>query len=349
MSKTSTGQLENYKFVIDDDMDSDTATESSFSLRSRSFLNRVDDRLRKLLDILQKMQCKTSTNVSMIWRMFMSSTVEASVFMGKNYSDNMQKSQFKADVRDIWKVDIGTIRWDFWSVSNQLGKFSMETIISGQWWRSHQSLACKGLRVLRFCVMSWKGESEPNIKYFLGTAVGLVQRFITIQNFGHNWRRTDWIRVEYVPSIHYIAARPRSPKVSWLKMSDPEQFQGRIIFMSMFNDIVWWIKDNDNECIVNATLVSVFAKRFPARHWSFLGPGSEKKWYSTHNGRPQGEWDGVAELMMIKFRESGHPVFRATSPMSRGTLKSKGGGQLSIHFCADGDTIETVLSHNYFC
>ena len=47
--------------------------------------------------------------------------------------------------------------------------------------------------------------------------------------------------------------------------------------------------------------------------------------------------------MMIKFGESGHPVFRATSPLSRGTLKSKGGGKLSIHFCADGDTIETVL------
>ena len=47
--------------------------------------------------------------------------------------------------------------------------------------------------------------------------------------------------------------------------------------------------------------------------------------------------------MMIKFGESGHPVFRATSPMSRGTLKSKGGGKLSIHYCADGDTIETVF------
>ena len=47
--------------------------------------------------------------------------------------------------------------------------------------------------------------------------------------------------------------------------------------------------------------------------------------------------------MMIKFGESGHPVFRATSPLSRGTLKSKGGGKLSIHFCADGYTIETVF------
>ena len=52
---------------------------------------------------------------------------------------------------------------------------------------------------------------------------------------------------------------------------------------------------------------------------------------------------------MIKFRESGHPVFRATSPLSRGTLKSKVGGKLSIHFSADGDTIEvfsTMISVN---
>ena len=46
---------------------------------------------------------------------------------------------------------------------------------------------------------------------------------------------------------------------------------------------------------------------------------------------------------MLEFAESGNPIFRTTSPLSRGTLKSKGGGKLSIHFCADGDTIETVF------
>ena len=89
--------------------------------------------------------------------------------------------------------------------------------------------------------------------------------------------------------------------------------------------------------------MSLFAKRFPAGHWSFLGLGSETKWYSIYNERLEGEWDKVAELMMIKFGESGHPVFRATSPLSRGMLKSKGGGNLSVHFFADGDTIETVF------
>ena len=101
-------------------------------------------------------------------------------------------------------------------------------------------------------------------------------------------------------------------------------------------------EDNEQECDANDKLVSIYARLFPLGRWSFLGPGSEKKSYSTHGSRPQGEWDRVAELMMIKFGERGHPVFRAMSPVSRGTLKSKGGGKLSIHFCADGDTIETV-------
>ena len=106
----------------------------------------------------------------------------------------------------------------------------------------------------------------------------------------------------------------------------------------------------DNALRLNASVFasrsiwwSVFAERFPAGRWSFLGPGSETKWYSTYNVRPGGEWNRVAELMMIKFGERGQPVFRATSPLSLGTLKSKGGGKLSFHFCADGDTIETVF------
>ena len=70
----------------------------------------------------------------------------------------------------------------------------------------------------------------------------------------------------------------------------------------------------------------------------------EKKWYSTYNERPQGEWDKVAELMMVKFGRKAETHFSdATSPLSRGTLKSKGDGKLSFHFCADGDEIETVF------
>ena len=74
------------KFVIDDDdMDSGTATESNLSLKSLSFLHRVNDRVRKILDHSSKDAMQDIDKRSLIWGMFMSSTLEASVFMGKNY------------------------------------------------------------------------------------------------------------------------------------------------------------------------------------------------------------------------------------------------------------------------
>ena len=77
------------RFVIDDDMDSDTATGSNLSLKSRSFLHRVNGRLRKILDQSSKDAMQDSNKRSLIWGMFMSSTLEASTFMGKNCSENL--------------------------------------------------------------------------------------------------------------------------------------------------------------------------------------------------------------------------------------------------------------------
>ena len=91
---------------------------------------------------------------------------------------------------------------------------------------------------------------------------------------------------------------------------------------------------------VECKLVSLYAKRLGTGQWSFVGLGSEKKWYSISEDSPQGEWDDMAEKMMLEFAKSGHPIFRATSPLSRGRLKSKGHGKLSIHYLADLATIE---------
>ena len=97
------------KFVIDDDdMDSHTVTESEFSLTSRSFLHRVNDRVRQMLGHSSKDATQDSSKHSLICGMFMSSTLEASVFMGKNYSENLHSIKntwenltFKADVRHV--------------------------------------------------------------------------------------------------------------------------------------------------------------------------------------------------------------------------------------------------------
>ena len=78
------------KFVIDDDdMDSDTATESNLSLKSRSFLYRVNDRVRKIFGHSSKDAMQDMDKRSLILGLFMASTLQASVFMVKNYSENL--------------------------------------------------------------------------------------------------------------------------------------------------------------------------------------------------------------------------------------------------------------------
>ena len=75
-------------------LDSNTVTESDLSLKSRSFLHRVNDRVRKILDQPSKDATQDSNKHSLIWRMFKSSTLEASVFMGKDYSENYALSKY---------------------------------------------------------------------------------------------------------------------------------------------------------------------------------------------------------------------------------------------------------------
>ena len=123
----------------------------------------------------------------------------------------------------------------------------------------------------------------------------------------------------------------------------PENFTGRILFMSMFNDISCGTKDNEKECLANAKLVSLYARKFGKGQWSFVGPGSEKKWCCVSEDSSQGVWDNIAERMLVEFAGSGCPIFRATSPWSRGQLKSKDHGKLSMHCAADLETVETIF------
>ena len=103
----------------------------------------------------------------------------------------------------------------------------------------------------------------------------------------------------------------------------PETFTGRILFMSMFNDISCDRKGNKEECLANAGVVKVLARRFGIGQWSFIVPGSEKKWYSGEENSPQGAWDHIADAMLLEFAESGQPIFRATTPLSRESSKAR--------------------------
>ena len=89
------------QFVIEDD-----ETESEVSLRSRSFLHRVNDQVRNRQNQSSKDSTKDSDKHSVIWGMFMSSTLQAYVFMVKNYSDNWHSIKKTEDLTMKQMFDI---------------------------------------------------------------------------------------------------------------------------------------------------------------------------------------------------------------------------------------------------
>ena len=100
-------------------------------------------------------------------------------------------------------------------------------------------------------------------------------------------------------------------------------------FMTMFNDIVRDAKGNDELCVNNSRKKNVCGK-IPSR--SLVFPGSEKTWYGTYDCKPDGSWNRTAEKMLMNFAETDHPIFRGTSALERGDLRSKESGKKSIHF-----------------
>ena len=113
----------------------------------------------------------------------------------------------------------------------------------------------------------------------------------------------------------------------------PREFKDLIIFMSMFNDIDWTKRGHSQKCISNSEQVKNCAKRFSRGHWTFLGPGGEKKWYGT---------DSTATQMVERFKETVHPVFKGISALSRGILKRKNNRD-TIHFIADASNTELLF------
>ena len=119
--------------------------------------------------------------------------------------------------------------------------------------------------------------------------------------------------------------------------------------MSMFNDIDWTRTGNSEQCFSNSEHVKNYAKKFTQGDWTFLWPGSEKKWYGKPNYLPEGKCQDTANMMVKQFEESRHPVFKGVFPLTRGILRKKYNKE-SIHLNADASTAELLyrIIHCYW-
>ena len=324
-------------------MGSDT-TELELSVESRSFVNRVNDQVRK--------RQKRNSNVagdgeghSIIWKMFMSVTMESAVFMGKNFQNNQNsivntadltlKQMFHISAKLVAEKDeisgLDTIRWDNpWKFLLLIGDETVINLQRAKVYVFSDSVLCLG-----------KIHQHPNANESWKDRIGWIITDESYRDYdGISGEATEF---EWNIFLGFTTLQLYGKVTDLLSRlgETPTNFTGRIPFMSMFNDISCGTKDNDRECWANAEVVSI--EKIGIGQWSFTGPGSEKKWYSMVENSPQGICDHIAEKMLVEFAESGCPIFRATTPLSRCKLRSKGHGKLSIHFAADQETIETIF------
>ena len=305
-------------------MGSDT-TELELSVESRSFVNRVNDQVRK--------RQKRISNVAgdgeehfMIWGMCMAVTMESAVFMGKNFQNNQNSIVNTADLTLKQMFDISAK-----SVAEQDEISGLETI----GWEKH----------------SWKylsfigDERIINLQrakvYVFSDSVLCLGKIHQIPESNEAWKkRIEWITTsQSYRDFDGISGEPTEfewnifpgfdtlqlyGKVDLLSRSGktPENFTGIILFMSMFNDISCGTKDNERECLAHAKVVSFVGKkvwyRTMAIHWSrfrkevvFYERGHKE---SGTISRKRCCWNS---------QKAGCPIFRATTPLSTGNSKAK--------------------------
>ena len=168
---------------------------------------------------------------SMIFGMFVSSTLEASVFMGKSYSEHLHSIKNTGNnltMKQMFEISEQLILEqsdDIFGVSQiisekfswkQLSLVNDEEVISlshAKVYAFSESVLCLG-----------KVNQNPTTNTVLEEQLGWSKDSSQYKTFDPGFSTLELVR-EVQKFMN--------------KMSDPAQFQGRIIFMSMFNDITW--------------------------------------------------------------------------------------------------------------
>ena len=304
------------QFIIGND-----ETELELTVESRSFVNRVNGQVRKRQKSISNVS-EIEEKHSIIWRMFMAVTMESAVFMGKNYLNNCHsfantkdltlKQMFDISTRLVSEQDeiprLETIGWEnhSWKYLSLIGEERIINLQRTKVYVFSDSVLCLGK-------IQENSQSNDAWKQRL-------EWFKSSPEY-RNFDRIDGVPMDFewniFPGFNTLQLSEEVKSLLYRLAETPETFTGRILFMSKFNDISCGTKKTKKNVWANARLVSLYARRFGKGQWSFIGPGSEKKWYSVKEDSPQGIWDNLAERMLLDFAERGCPIFRGTTPLSR--------------------------------
>ena len=260
--------------------------------------------------------------IVLTWKMFMASSMMAAIHLGPDFLNNSEinKNTRFENIENLFKITQQSIKEDSEEILN--------------------------VRSLDYSSPSWTRATLFNDKAIKWAKAKTSVYADSVLCIGRNDHEPGAAEERWKGQIEFLKKYPDAEAIefesknvpgftTFIVLQEPENFKDQIIFMSMFNAFLW--KSDDQNCISNAEKVKNYAKRFLPGHWTFLGPGSEKRWHRDSHG---GQWDRAANKMVQQFKETGHLVFISTSAMSRGILKQRRGRSTS-HF--NGDSVNSEL------
>ena len=230
------------------------------------FVEKVKDQVRNRQKRMSNV-AESGEEHSIIWRMFMATTLNAATFMGKNFStiQSVVKNHEDLTLKQMFDVTAQL-------VNNQDEINGLDKILRGK--NSWKRLSLIG------------DETVINLQstkvYVFSDSVLCLEKVLQHPESNEAWKnRVAGVRAER-SYRDYDAINGESTEFEWnifpgfttLQLCDkindllsdlgqtPETFTGRILFMSMFNDISCDRKDNKDECLANAGVVKVLARRF---------------------------------------------------------------------------------------
>ena len=250
----------------------------------------------------------------------MSSTLQASVFMVKNYSDNWHSIKNTEDLTMKQMFDISekliseqpdefygvkTINWEdsSWKYLSLVDDEQVISLLHTKVYVFSDSVLCLGkMNENPQSNIAW----EDRLTWFKSS---LKSR--TLDRIDGEPMEFEW---NIFPGFTTLQLCHKVQELLWRLSVTPEKFTGRIIFMSMFNDISWWSKDNKNA------------------------------------SQMQRDWSRTMVISLLKIGEGTHthrvPIHE--SILQRSAWEQRRWKIVDTLLCSPGNDWN-CFSHNYFC
>ena len=230
------------------------------------FVNKVRNQVR----IRQKRMSSNAedcTEHSIIWGMFMATTLNAATFMGKNCStmQNVVQNEENLTLKQMFDVTAQTIHneqeiYCLFKVVYQKNSWTQLSLINDPVIISFQSTKVYVFSDSVLCL--GKVLQHPECNEAWKSRVAGVRAETSYRDFDGIRGESTAFEWNIFPGFTSLQLCDKINNLLSSLGQSPETFTGRILFISIFNDISCDRKDNKVECVKNSEFAKTFAKRF---------------------------------------------------------------------------------------